>query len=436
MTPPDNHEVDGNQHVDGSQHLDDSTTGSVSIEDAATDLAALPVVRIKPRRALPFFARHPWVFAGAIESIEGQPDVGDEVLLTTDDGEPIARGLFNPHSNIRVRLYEWDADVALDADFFTRQIRSAISLRRRLFPEFHDRLACRLINSEGDGLSGLTVDRYGPWLLLQITSLAMAHRRDDIVRILQQEPEAQGVWRRTEKGAGDDEGVDQQDGLIAGAEPTRPYFIEENGLQFGIDLLQGQKTGYYLDQRDNRLAVSRYLDGLRVLDAFCYSGGFGLTALRRGNAANVLAIDSSEPALDLARNNAELNGLGSRIEFQRENVYQALERLQSEGRQFEAVILDPPKLARHRSGVAQAIKGYHSLNRLAVELIPPGGLLISCSCSGHVSRDQFAEMLGSVGMRTRRSIQILEQRGHAADHPISAHCPESNYLKCFICRVL
>ena len=395
-----------------------------------------PTIIVKPRRALPFFGRHPWLFAGAVREVTGNPQPGGEVVVRSSNGEFIARGLFNPHSNIRVRLYSWEEDQPLNDAVWVKRIQTAIDSRISLFGEFSPDTACRLINSEGDGLSGLVVDRYGEWLLVQFTSLALYERRDVIVSVLKKRIQPRGIWLRTEKGMRKVEGLEARDGLIDGDEPPRPLFLQEHGVQYGVDVVEGQKTGFFLDQRENRRAAAEYLSGRRVLDLFCYSGGFSLSAIVLGKARETLGVDSSESALQLARANAELNGVADRCRFDKADVFEKLEQLAAAGERFDAVIIDPPKLCRHRKAVPQALKGYFSLNRLAVSLLNPGGLLISCSCSGLVERDVFEEMLGTVAVRTDRAIQILEYRGQSPDHPVSLTCRESAYLKCYICRVV
>ena len=391
---------------------------------------------LKPKRALPFFSRHPWVFSGAIKRIEGSPAAGDVVDLAASDGEFIARGLYNPHSNIKVRLYAWDEKAELGEDFWSVRLDSALALRRRLFPNADAQTAYRAVFSESDGLSGLIVDRYGDFLLVQFTSLALWMRRELLTRMLQEKCRPQGIWIRTEKGIRESEGLEQADGLLTGSEPPRPLVIKEHGVCYGVDVVTGQKTGTFLDQRDNRAAAARYVAGHRVLDLFCYAGGFGIAAFKLGGAKSVVAADVSESALQTAQANADRIGVRERIQFEKSNAYDMLEQLAERGERFETVILDPPKMTRHRAGVVKALRGYHSLNRLAVDLLEPGGILVSCSCSGLVSRDEFAQMLAEVGQRSDRAIQFLEIRGQAPDHPISAHCPESSYLKCFICRVV
>jgi 23S rRNA (cytosine1962-C5)-methyltransferase len=397
--------------------------------------AAAPKVYLKERRALPFFSRHPWVFAGAIDRIEGDPQAATEVTLHASDGRFIAGGLYNPNSQIRVRLYSWEEAEPLDGDCWSRRLDSAFGLRETLYRHFDAESACRMVFSESDGLSGLIVDRYGDWLLVQFTSLGLATRRDVLLDLLEAKLRPRGIWLRTEKGIRDTEHLEQADGLARGEDPPRPLFIIENRIRYGIDVVQGHKTGFYLDQRDNRAALLRYVAGHRVLDVFCYTGGFGLSVLKQGGAREVHAVDTSEAALTLARANAELNGVSQAIRFVKSDAYEELERLVAAGVTFDTVILDPPKLTRHRAGLAKALRGYHSLNQLAVRVLNPGGILCTCSCSGLVGRDDFVAMLASVSQRSGRPIQILESRGQSADHPTSVHCLESSYLKCYICRV-
>lgn len=395
----------------------------------------LPSVTLKKRRAQPFLNRHPWVFTGAIASVEGNPQPGNEVIVNADDGRFVARGLFNSNSNIRVRLYSWDQDIPLDSDFWSARIEEAVAARDELIDR-KTNSAFRLINSEADGISGLIVDRYDEWLIVQLTSLALAERREHLLDLLEARCRPKGIHLRTDRGIRAAEGLELSDGLIRGEAAPRPLVIHENGLPFHADIAEGQKTGSYLDQRENRLTVSRYVKGHRVLDLFCYSGGFGITAAKLGDAKSVMCVDSSEPALELARSNAQLNSVDDRVTFERSEVFRLLESLRDQKQQFDTVILDPPKMARHQKGVASALRGYRSLNELATSLIRPGGLLVTCSCSGHISRIDIESMLSNVAASVDRRIQILESRGHAPDHPVSPNCPENEYLQCLICRVV
>jgi 23S rRNA (cytosine1962-C5)-methyltransferase len=392
-------------------------------------------VTLKPRHALPFFKRHPWVFAGAIRSVQGDPQPGDDVVLKSHEGEFIARGVFNPHSQIRVRLFSWNEAEGLDQAFWKARLQSAIQLRETLFGSTHEVTAYRLVNSEADGLSGLTVDRYDRWLSVQFTSLAMALRQDDLIELLIELVQPAGIVLRTEKGLREAEGMEITDGLLYGEPPPRPLTIHEHGLKWQVDLTEGQKTGGYLDQRNNRQALARYVRGHRVLDVFCYAGGFGLAALVLGGASEVVAVDSSEAALQIAQSNAELNGVADRWRGERSDGFKALEHLRDAGEQFDTVVLDPPKLARTRAALPQALRAYHSLNRLAVSVLKPGGLLVTCSCSGLVTRDDFEQMLADVAIQSGRDLRILETRGAAPDHPVSPLCPENEYLKCYLCHL-
>lgn len=391
-------------------------------------------VLIKPKRARPFFGRHPWVLDSAILRLDGEPADGDVVDVATHEGQFIARGLWNSASRLRVRLYAFDAGRPLDDDLWRERIDAAAALRTQL--QLADRRgACRLVNSEGDDLSGLIVDRYGDFLAVQVTSLAMSLRLETICDALEAIVAPRGILLRgAERGLAKLEGLHQPDRLLRGMAPDGPVFIEEHGLRFGIDLTEGQKTGYYLDQRENRQAAAGYARGRRVLDMFCYSGGFAVAAAS-GGARSVLAIDSSPKAAALARANAELNA-ATTVSVESTDAFEKLDALTAAGDRFGMVVLDPPKFARSRATVDDAIRAYHRINRLAVGLLEPGGILVTCSCSGAVSREDFLVMLAGVSQRSRRLLQMLECRGAAADHPVSMSCLDGEYLKCVIARVV
>lgn len=395
----------------------------------------LPVVILKPRRALPFFSHHPWVFAGAIGSVSGRPDVGAEVLVRSHEGKFIARGLFNPHSNIRVRLYRWEETESLNDDFWRARVRSAVQFRQKLFDGTPTAQACRLIFSEADGLSGLTVDRVNDWLVVQWTSAALSRFQEPILAELQSLLSPRGIWLRTEKGIKTQEGLEIEDGLLSGETPPSSLEIEENGLRLAVDLQSGQKTGFYYDQRENRRLLATYGRGGRVLDLFCYSGAFALSAATLGESRDVTAVDSSNSALELARRNAERNGVTERITFQCEDAFDFLEAQVEAGEKYDVIILDPPKLARSRSGLERAAKAYVRLNQLGMRALHPDGILITCSCSGHVQREDFQQIIARASLECGRRVQILEERGQAPDHPVSISCLETSYLKCTVCRV-
>ncbi len=421
-------------HSDSTQQQDSDSSTALAPERQVAEGAALARAVLKPRKARPFFGRHPWVLDSAIDHLEGEAADGDVVDLLTENGKFIARGIYNSHSRIRVRLLTWEAPQLLNDTFWRKRLAAAVQLRQDL-GYLTPSGAARLVFSEADRLSGLVVDRYADWLSVQVTGLGMARRLPQLVPMLVELTGARGVMVRTEKGVAQAEGIDLRDGLYWGEAPTGPVFIEEHGLKFGVDLAEGQKTGFYLDQRDNRRTAAEYFRGRKVLDMCCYSGGFSISAAVLGQARDVLAVDTSEKAVALTRANAELNGTKA-VRTQTGDAFHTLQQLLAQGERFGGIVLDPPKFARSRGAVDEALRAYHKLNRTAVELLEPGGILVTCSCSGHVTREDFLDMLSGVAQQSHRDLQILEQRGAAPDHPVSATCLESEYLKCFILRAV
>lgn len=390
-------------------------------------------VFLKSQRAQPFYGRHPWVFAGAIDRVEGDPADGAVVDLRSTTGNFVARGLFNSKSKIRTRLYSWD-DVPLDRDFFKARLAKAITLRHDVLKlNAGPHAAYRVVFSEADVLSGMVVDRFADYLTVQFTSLALGERRQFLAEALIELLSPKGIYLRTEKGIGQLEGLELHDGLLSGAAPPTEILIEENGLRFAVNLTEGQKTGYYLDQRDNRVAVGKLAAGRRVLDAFSYSGGFGIYAAK-GGAAEVECVDASEPALKLAERNATLNGL-DRLTFTQADVFNYLGKLVADGRKFDLIVLDPPKFARNRAAVPKALQGYRKLHQHALKLLDRDGILVSCCCTGLITADVLEDLIAQVATDAKRDVQILERRGPAADHPVSVSCRESAYLKCILSRV-
>ncbi|MFO0896865.1 MAG: class I SAM-dependent rRNA methyltransferase [Pirellulales bacterium] len=394
---------------------------------------ALPQVQLKPRKARPFYGRHPWVLDSAIERIDPAAADGDAVDLLCDKGKWIARGLLNRASRIQVRLYTWSPAEPLDAAFWRQRLETAVQLRRDLG---YDRPqgAARLVFSEADGLSGLVVDRYGEHVVVLVTALAMSKRVDEFVPSLVELLHPKSVLVRHDRQMLKSEGMAAEDRTVHGATPEGPVFIEENGLRFGVDLRGGQKTGFYLDQRENRRRAAEFCRGRRTLDLFCYTGGFSLAAIQAG-ARETLGVDTSERSVELAKANAALNGFAN-ARFEAGDCFERLDALRGAREKFGAVILDPPKFASSGDNVEKALRAYHRLNRVAVDLLEPGGFLITCSCTGRVSREEFLDMLAGVAQQSKRQIQVLEQRGPAPDHPVSVSSLEGDYLKCVICRVV
>lgn len=385
-----------------------------------------------PRRAKPFYARHPWVFPGAIAEIEGEPKDGDAVEVYSHGGAFIAHGLYNSKSRIRVRLYSWEFDKPIDDAFFRQRLQAAILFRRDVLKLTGPGLACRLVFSESDGLTGLTVDQYDQYLVVQFTSLGLVQRKDGIIQALREMVQPQGIYLRTERGIGEQEGLELQDGLLWGTLPEGPLVISEHDVKFTVNLTEGQKTGFYLDQRDNHQAVARYAAGRRVLDAFSYSGGFGLHAARAG-ASQVICVDGSEGALELGKQNAELNQL-SQVEFVRSDVFKYLEQALQQNEKFDLITLDPPKFARSHSAIETALRGYRRLLALGLQLLNPNGILVLCCCSGVITAAELEEIASQVATEAKRPLQILERHGQPADHPVALSCPETSYLKCIIFR--
>ncbi len=389
-------------------------------------------LRLKPNRQFPFLARHPWVHAHAMAQDGRELSCGQIVDVVDHDGNWVGRGVLNPHSRLRVRLYGFDSSVQIGADLWRQRIGGAIR-RRRLKTTWVGAGAERLIFSESDLLSGLIVDRYADCLSIQFTAGGLLRWKDVILQHLQTVVAAKHIMVRVDPKTAKHEGIESIDHWYNDNAPSSAISYELNDLKLTVDLHEGQKTGGYLDQRFNHVVAADYFVGKRVLDVCCYTGGFGLVAASKG-AQSVIGIDSSQRALDSAAATAQANGITS-MQFVREDCFEALKRLGEEGQTFDAIVLDPPRFAGSRHQVESAMRAYRRLNSLAVDLLPPGGILVTCSCSGRVSRADFLNMLLDVGRRRRRDLILLESLGAAPDHPVAVSCPESNYLKCIIAQV-
>ncbi|MEM6471388.1 MAG: class I SAM-dependent rRNA methyltransferase [Planctomycetota bacterium] len=394
-------------------------------------------VRLKPGRQFPFLARHPWVHAHALATETSEAfQRGDVVDVVDMDGNFLARGLVNPASRLRVRLYAFDDTTEIGPELWKSRIDAAIR-RRKIASPAGPNEAERLVFSEADLLSGLIVDRYADCLGVQFTAGALMRFRGPILEELQKQTGCRQIVVRVDEKTAKFEGVEPEQGThaIENRPLDGPVRYQQNGLQLEVDLEGGQKTGGYLDQRVNHDVSANYLRGKRILDVCCYTGGFGLVAAHRG-AEHVTSIDTSAAAIDAARAAAERNGVIDRMTFVREDCFDALKRLVDEGQSFDGVVLDPPRFAGTRHQVEQAIRAYTRLNAQAIDLLPSGGVLITCSCSGRVSRSDFMNMLADVGRKRKRDVILLENRGPAPDHPLAIACPESNYLKCVIAQIV
>jgi len=409
-----------------------------------------PVVYLHPRRAKPLFLRHPWVFSGAAARVEGSPAKGDVVAVADANGKFIARGIYNAASQILVRLLTWDPDEAVDEAFWRRRLEAAVRLRHGVLKLPESANAYRVVFSESDGLPGLIVDRYADFLVVQFLAAGMAAQQERLLDLLMEMLAPRGIYDRSDDESAEKEGIPASRGVRRGVAPEgpvevsiRPFDVAQGGhehgrtgrgMKFLVDIAGGQKTGFFLDQSENRVAAAKCLKDRSVLDAFSYTGAFGIAAAVLGASGPVLAVDSSAPALELAKANFQLNGV-TRFETRAARVAEELRELKKSGRKFGAVILDPPKFARSRPGVLRALRAYRDLNLLALQLLEDDGILVTCSCSGHVSADEFLLMLNDAAVEAGASVQTLERRGQAADHPVITSCAEAAYLKCFICRV-
>jgi 23S rRNA (cytosine1962-C5)-methyltransferase len=386
---------------------------------------------LKPGREKSLKRRHPWVFSGAVAKVQGNADAGDTVEIRSASGELLAIAAYSPKSQIVARVWDWQ-EIPIDQDFFRKRIAQAVA-QRKVFLDQPDTGAMRLVHGESDGLPGVVADRYADTVVLQLTSAGAERWREVIADKLLEVSGASRIWERSDAEVRVLEGLAPVIAALRGArEPTR-IAISEHSLQFEIDLERGHKTGFYIDQRENRLRVRQLARGRDVLDGFCYSGGFALNA-RAGGAKSVTAVDSSADALALARSNAELNRLAP-VEWLEGDVFQLLRRFRDQGRNFDLVVLDPPKFAPTAAHAGKAARAYKDINLLAFKLLRPGGLLVTFSCSGGVSADLFQKIVAGSALDAGVQAQIIERLGPGADHPVALNFPEGDYLKGLVCRV-
>ena len=371
---------------------------------------------------------HPWIFQRLVEKPAQRPKPGSIVDVVGVEGEWIGRGFYNGHSRIAVRILETHPDVPVDAGWFSRKIAEAVSLRRDVLKLDAVSDAWRVVHSEGDGLSGLVVDRYGDLLVVEFFSAGMFRHREWIYEALTE----QFPGCRFHSFA--DEHVQKQESFdYRGSVPADPAIITEYGVRFRADPAGAHKTGFFADQRENREWLSRQVEGKRVLDLCCNTGGFGVYAAVRG-ASEVVGIDIDEDVIEIAKGNARLND--ARIRFVQADIFPWLRDASNAGDAYDVVVLDPAKMTRDREQVIPALKKYLDMNKLALGVVKPGGLLATFSCTGLVSEEQFLDMLRRAAFYANRTIQILKVSGAGADHPFMAHVQESRYLKAVFCRVV
>lgn len=385
-------------------------------------------VVIKKGREASLLRHHPWVFSGAVARLVGRPGRGETVQLQAADGRALAVGAYSPDSQIRARVWDPDPQTVIDAAFFQRRLEKALAWRRRL-PQLRDTDAWRLVNGESDGLPGLVVDRYADFAVCQFLSAGAEAWRDEIVAALRAQLPLRGIFERSDAEARRKEGLAPSVGLLWGAAPPDPIEIGEGPLRFRVNVQSGHKTGFYLDQRENRRLAAVYSAGARVLNAFAYTGAFGLWALA-GGAESVTHLETSADALALADGHTALNGFDpGRVAFTTADVFKQLRQYRDEGRRFDLIILDPPKFAAAAGQVSKAARGYKDINLLAFRLLAPGGILFTFSCSGHVDVALFQKIVFDAALDAGRTARILHDLGQAPDHPVALNFPEGRYLK-------
>ena len=393
----------------------------------------IPTLQLKPGREKSLLRRHPWIFSGAIAGQESGLASGETVRVVDSRGNFLALGAYSPQSQIRVRIWSWEPDEKIGEAFFQSRLDRALGLRQTLLPSLHTN-AYRLVHAESDGLPGLIVDRYDRGLVVQFLTSGAEHWRDTLIGLMQQWSSVDWIYERSDADVRQLEGLPDRSGPLLTA-PPESLTIEENGLKFRVDLQGGHKTGYYLDQRANRVRVRELAAGREVLDCFCYTGGFSAYALQ-GGAQRVLAVDASTEALALGRENIALNGLpADRLEWQLGDVFQVLRQLRDQGRSFDLIVLDPPKFAPTVSQVQRAARGYKDINLLAFKLLRPGGVLATFSCSGGVDADLFQKIVAGAALDAGVDARIAERLSQGSDHPVALNFPEGAYLKGLILAV-
>jgi 23S rRNA (cytosine1962-C5)-methyltransferase len=395
----------------------------------------MKAVVLKRGREKSLMRRHPWIFSGAIGRIEGNPRAGETVDILTADGALLGRGAYSPKSQMTVRVWTFDPQEEISPEFFAGRLARAAESRAAL-TSGEGPPGVRLVNAESDGLPGIIVDRYGEYLVVQFLTTGAEYWKAAVVEALSRLDGVGGIYERSDADVREKEGLPKLAGVLAGAEPPDLVEIREGSCRFLVDVKRGHKTGFYLDQRENRGMTAEYARGGVVLNCFSYSGGFGIAALAAG-AVTATNVDSSAPALDLARRNAELNNIDeSMLENVEGDAFTVMRRWRDEGRVFDLVVLDPPKFADSKANLSRASRGYKDINLLAFKLLGPGGILFTFSCSGLMSPELFQKIVSDAALDAGCEAQIIRRLGQASDHPTLLSFPESSYLKGFICRVI
>jgi len=378
--------------------------------------------------------KHPWIFSGAIEKVKGKPENGEVVRVNAADKSFLAYGYYNDQSRVAVRMLEWNEDQEIDKSWYQQKLRNAIAMRKNILNK--DTNTCRLVFSEADFLPGLIVDKYADFLSLQILSAGMENIKADLIDILKDELNPTGIFDKSDASARTHENLEAVQGLLWGEAPPEFIEVKENGIRYHINIADGQKSGFYCDQRDNRQILSAYVKDKTILDCFCYSGGFTLNSLQQG-ALHVTSVDSSGLAIETLKHNLELNGFAETKQTSiQSDVNKQLRLFKEEGKKFDIIVLDPPKYAPSRSALDRAARAYKDLNRLGMLLLESGGLLATYSCSGAVDLETFKQIIAWAALDAGKEVQIIKQFHQPEDHPVRLSFPEGEYLKGLLLRVL
>lgn len=378
--------------------------------------------------------RHPWVFSGAVEKVKGKPANGGVIRLVDAKGAFLAYGFYNDQSRVAVRLLEWDENTAVNDDWYRARVAQAVKSRAGLLADGTTD-TCRLIFSEGDYLPGLIVDKYADYLSVQVLSSGIETMMPVIIDELQKQLNPKGIFDKSDTTSRAHEGLGESYGVLAGSPPPELVHVKENGITYGINIAEGQKSGFYCDQRDNRRILAGYVKGKAVLDCFCYTGGFTLNSLKQ-SAASVTSVDSSALAIETLAENIALNNFdAAKHTAIKSDVNNQLRKFRDEGQKFDVIVLDPPKYAPSRSSLDRASRAYKDLNRLGMLLLNEGGLLATFSCSGAMDLETFKQVLAWAALDAGKQVQFINQFCQPEDHPVRSSFPEGEYLKGLLCRV-
>jgi len=383
---------------------------------------------LKPGREKALNRRHPWIFSMAIKSVRGKPELGETVDILDAQGKWLAAGAYSPESQIRVRIWSFEPNIAIDTEFFKQRISAAAQARVSLIKD-QQLTGFRLVAAESDYLPGITIDHYDHTLVCQLLSAGAEYNRHHIIAALDALYPEHNIYDRSDVDVRKKEGLEPTKGLIKGDEPAPLTLVKENGVDILVDITGGHKTGFYFDQRDNRRIAGSFCKDKTVLNCFSYTGTFGIYAMKEG-AKHFTNVDLSQSALDIAKQNIEINQLDmSKVDFVQADVFKLLRRYRDEGKTFDVIILDPPKFADNKSQLNGACRGYKDINMVAMQLLNPGGTLLTYSCSGLMASDLFQKIVADAALDAKRDAQIIARLSQASDHPIASTFPEGFYLK-------